>query len=690
MNNYLDKFRSGLRAVQSQQILQLLTKEKDNGNIASVEEFKVRLEELTSKLQSERLTPTVQLFLGRFQSLVDSESFNFMIDRIQDDLTAAYSEMNTIDEVLNAHETIINNVVIENLEVAINELDSRISSLEFINKNKEGFNNAIFNTFRITQNNKTGGKSGLFKDPKTGLTNLGSVEAKIDPIGEKLILAPEIESEYKASSVRQIFDFEAIASELDVEFEDSSLLNIIDSRPGTFWAQSILLSNSRNETGVLTKLEIDLGSVQSINFIEIEPFVLFPIELVGITIIDANNQPITILTEAVQINSANKFFFNAAAAKKVLLKFKNKSYSLVQFTTKPGSPIPELTRDLSNLDTSIQNISNDLNDLISSPLLKDSMELNDFIEEEKSFYEYLIGFDNIRLGLGNFDDTSIFVSRPETVKDIGSAAIQVSEKRPIGAIASTSIEYTADTYPQNYTDYFHASLEYYLIKKDYSSADVLLSSITVPVLPLGVENIRHERLLLTNKSSPSNTLNDIGFLQFYTLNNPYHSIDNPTGTIRVYRNGYLLENADLATGPNASTETDGWHLEEDLTQDTPGSEKAMRYYLRIQNPNDSNIYTVSYTPAISTINTVPNAINLGAYSIEEGIQLVDLSGDLGAWLGTDNIVYFKKTAEEIPIDYSTISLAVVLRRNSANVNLTPVLFDYLIATGNIDKNKFGD
>lgn len=689
MSTYIETFRSGMREVQSRQVLSLLTKEKDRGTITSVQEFKDRLQEVTTQLQSNTLTPTLTLFLAQFGEIIDSESYSFMIERIADDLEAAYEEMNSIDEVLSAHETIINDVVLKNLEIAVNQLESNIAAFEFLSKNQAGFDNAVFNTFRITQNNRTtSSRQVLFTDPKTGVTNLGNFSAFIDTIGEKLILKPQLEEYHTPATVRQVFDSEAIASELNVEFDGSNINNIIDNTTGTFWVQSTLLTEPRDETGVITKLEIDLGAVRSINFIQIEPISLYPLDVVSISIIDPNNQSSTILTNPVPVNNTNRFYFNTASASKVIVKFRNRNYGEVQFVTKPGSPIPELTRGLTGIDQTTENISEDLNNLATNPILKDALSITEFTGESQSFNEYLFGLDNIRLGLANFIDTSIFVSQSQKVNALGQLALRIHEKRPIGDINSADVEYTDVTYPTSYDDYYHGSLEYYVIKRDFSDADAILDLQMFPLVPLQTSAIRHETLYLSRKSSGSLSSNDTGILQHFTLNDPYHPIDNADGTVRVYRNGVLLPNADASTGPNAASEPDGWLVETNISEDQPGQGTRMQYAIQIQQPNPNNIYTVSYTPAKSTTNSIPNQTNLSSYLAEQGLRLVDLTGELKAWLGNNNIVYFRESKLGSEIAYSTINLVVMLRRNSANANLTPVLEDYLIATGSRDSSKF--
>ena len=674
-STYLDKFRSGLRAIQSRQILTLLTREKNKGAISSVEEFKSRLADLTSKLNSTTIAPTLQLFMAEIGDRIDSESFNFMLGRIEDDLVAAFQEANTIDEVIDAHETIINDVVLKNLELAINDLESKIDSLEFINKTSVGFDDAIFNTFRVTQNNRTSVDQGVvFTDPKTLIESGPGSEAFIDFIGEKLLLHTSLNKDNRIAGIRQIFDAEARQSELKVEFTNSNLNNIIDQRVGSFWIQSVLQSQPQTEAGILTKLELDLGSVQTINFLQLEPIILYPIDLYRISYLDENNQVKTILSNPIEIKSTNRLFFNTISVRKLIVTFRNRNYSQTQFEVKADSPLVSIVRDPLNSSLLIEAVKPDLQELVSNPRLKEILGLNtEGVSDRRKYYEYLIGFDNIKVGLNEFDENAIFISKTEKVNNCGQAAIKVLDRRPFSdTVDNVVIEYTEDTQPVGLDTYFHGSIEYYLIKRDYSSTDALLNTFYISVLPLNTSNIRHERLLLNKKSSPSLTTNDIGTLQFFTLNG--------FADVHVYRNGEELASFDLDP-----LETDGWEKDTANSVSDPGGEKRMSYSIRIQQPNPGDIYTVSYTPARSTSDIIPQDL-----SANPAVLMVDLSGFLDAWLGKNNVIYFADKKKGSQIAHSLLNLVIVLRRNSSNVTLTPVVEEYLLATGTKNNTKFGD
>lgn len=670
MGLYLDKFRSGLKEVQSRQILALVTKEKNQGQIGTVSEFTKRVEEVSAQLSSTTISPGLQLYLAELGKVISSETYNYMLDRIMDDLDAAYQELNTIDEVLAAHEFIINQVVINNLETSLNELEARIESLEFISNSDLGFADSYFNTFRTTQ--RGSGTEAVFIDPKTGIQNSPEVRADIDIQGERLLLKNELGTAATIRSIRQVFDSESTGTELSVDYEDSDINNIIDSTPGTYWVTSTMLSSSKDEDGVITKLEVNLQSASTINSLYISLLSYYPVELVSISYTDSNRQLQVLSSTATEIEGKLKVIFKSITTEKLYLTFRNKNYSLVQFEEAPPSVSPELSRDLSSFDTTVQSIQEDLNELLSSPRLATAAGVESPDLSTYSFYEYLIGFDEISVANTEFGEIGFYISPKQSFGAVRQVGIKTAEKRPLGSINFLSLDYITDTYTEQ-ADHLHGSIEYYILKADYNQAGSLIDSYSVPILPLIANKVVQERLYLSERSVSTNLLNDVGYLQFYT--------GEDTTNIKVYRNGSLIDNLD-----DTPSSAFGWTKNDTLSVDSPNQGTRMKYAIQISNPKASDIYTVTYTPALSTSDSVLND-NLVEYT-NEGIKYVDLLGDMGAWLGKDNTVFFKKTRKGQVVDRSDIWLIAVLRRNSANVNLSPVVEEYLIATSKFDASRF--
>ncbi len=665
MGVFLDKFTSNLRAVQSQQILRILQRERERGSITTVEEFQARLTELTTALLSAKIAPTLQLFEAKINDVIDSDTLNFMLQRVEDDLDAAFAEINTIDEVLVKHENLINDVVLKALEIGINELEARIRNFEFLAKTGSGFNIAQFNTFRISQDIDGDTKKLSVLDPKS-LNAFGPLEqCTVDLTGEKLVLGAKTLLKRNIASVRQIFDHEAIQSELDVRVPGVNLSNMIDETPGTFWAHTVLTSKSKKETGVITKLEVNLGAIQTIDYLELDPILFSPVEIISIQYLDPANQIQTILSTAVVLKQTTKLLFKTVATSKLYIAFRNRSASLVEFQERAGSPVITGIREALSTEELLEFMSDEATELISSPLLLDAVGLPESTTEDQKYWEYFIGFDTIRVGLIDYQSRGYYVGTALETGPVRQIALRVLEKRPYSTTPTGQIQYTDDV--DNGSYFFHGSHEYYIYKLDYAS-DTLVRSEIFPILPLAVDTIKHERLILNDRSVTTQAFNDIGSLQFFTV----HDTDD----ITVYRNGTALPSAD-----DDVMETDGWKMWPDTTETYPEQGSPMKYSIQIQRPGQNDIFTVSYTPAVSTVDLSFFGAAATSYTAPTGARLVDLTGSLSALLGKDNIIRTKDTVRGVKVDRSVVRLIVVMRRNSADSAITPVLEEYLLTLG---------
>src|SRR5688500_16419153 len=122
MGQYLDKFKDTIGKRQTQQILNLLNKRRNSGQIRTVEEFSQQMEDLIRELTETTLKPSLSLFQAEENNYIDSERQNFMLERVQDDLEAAFEEANNINEVQNAHQAVVRDVILKNLRSGIAEL----------------------------------------------------------------------------------------------------------------------------------------------------------------------------------------------------------------------------------------------------------------------------------------------------------------------------------------------------------------------------------------------------------------------------------------------------------------------------------------------------------------------------------------------------------------------------------------
>ncbi|RLC97648.1 MAG: hypothetical protein DRI46_12630 [Chloroflexi bacterium] len=693
-HSYLQKFRSALPTAQGNQILRLLITKKDKGEIRTVDEFKDRLKELTAELLAERITPTLKLYKAIGGEDISSEEYNDMLDRIKDDLEAGFVEADNIDEIIAAHHNVINSVALKALRFGINELESKISLYEFLNRSGKGFDDALFNTFRESQNLKTpraaSAASLVYVDPRTNQIITSDEDAQLDFIGERLILGAEDLKMLPVQEATWLANSNSIRSELDVSFPDSRVSNIVDGKNNSYWVIPILLQNIRRE-GVPMELNMRLSAAQDVNFVELEPACNYPMVLAGVDYMDANNVRQSLAVSEILLKAPTRINFKRITATSVILKFRQDNYDEIQFKQKPGeSNFHKAVLGESQDSVDLESVSTDLKDILSSDfILSDVMGVDTPFEPERKFYEYILGFDNIRLGFNTFQERSIYVSAKKEVAYPGQFGLRVVEQRPLQNAASSEIELVDFNYPvrsdANDLFFHHGTIEYWLTCQLYSEDDFLIDTLTVPILPLGASRVYHERVIFTKKSTATVPNPDMGSMIFFT--------EADATDVLVYRNGTLLRYGHTAAFdwefvPQQTYDTD-YHGDTlttegdtDITFTIPGAGQAMQRGIRIWGTvRPLDVYTISYTPKVSNTYVIP----LSGSSL---LDIVDLTGDKVVRMVQDNAVIFESFKKAYKIAKANTYLTVLMRRNSANLNFSPILEEYMLVTGSKNLDKF--
>jgi len=667
--SYLKKFRSTLPTSQGNQILKILIKKRDQGEIKSVDDFKKKLQDLTKVILNERITPTLKLIKAVAGEETSSEIYNEMLNRIEDDLLSAFAEGNNIEEILESHEQLIERVALNALRLSINELETKVSLYEFLNRDSTGFVNAIFNTFNLTEDFALPSSSRLagtlFVDPKTNeLVSEGEI-ARPDPIGEKLILS-STDTEIPIVSATWLSNENSTRSELDVEFEQSSISNVIDGTSNTYWIVPILRS-SVISPGVLLEMSLDLGSAKTINYVDIEPAVKFPMILESISYFVGSVETTLSISE-ISISRQIRINIPKIIADRVVLRFRQESCEETQFFIRPGES--NISRSLLDLKSTIDipSVATELTKTLSSDfILKDVLNLeSSSLGEKVKYYEYIIGFDNIRVGRSVFSKKSIFVSKKKTVDKLGQVGIRVKETRPVQPDSSSVVTYQSVSLKPDTTldDFYHGSIEYWILAQHFTANDTLIITDMLPILPVQATRIKHERLVL-NEVEYGTTTKNVGILWHYT--------NADSNDIEVFRNKTKL------------TYGVDWEFVSDTslsgsTITSPNSGSRMRRAIKIIgafSPVDD--LTVSYSPVVSNT-TVVSSTGLNNY--------VDLSGDTGARLSKDNSIVFSNIRKSLEVAKTDIYLIVMLRRNSTMVDCSPALEEYMLMFSNYDNDKF--
>jgi len=625
-SSYLDKFRSSLPTVQGNQILKILTYKRDSGEIRSVDEFKDNLRKLTQEILAERITPTLKIFNAIAGADTSSAQYNEMLDRIEDDLESIFAEADNIDEIIEGHHNLINNIALKALRYGINELESKIILYEFLNKNSKGFDDALFNTFResaiLNTSRSDNAASLVFVDPRKKEVISADEDAQVDLIGERLIIGADKEEYLTIRDAAWLSNSNSIRSELNVAFKNSRISNIIDSRNNTYWIAPILLSDI-SSTGVPLEVCLYMSAFQDVNFIEIEPASNFPMILTGIDYYDANNNCQSSSATSITVDKPTRINFERVTANSIILKFRQDNYREIQFTNKLGES--NLVRAILKESTDtvdMDSINEDLKELLTSDfILTDIMNVKDSNTDQSKYFEYLIGFDNIRVGFSTFDERSIFVSSKKKVVKPGQLALRVNEVRPIQVEGSSSITLEEYTYPAKSTaesqKFHHGSIEYWGILQFYSKDNYLISTDTIPLLPLSAQRVHHEQMVFTATTTNADNP-DAAQLMFYT--------EDDSSDVIVYKNKTALTYSDDWDFVD-SGESDVGHL----TITTSNAGNPMKRGIRIiSTVLPLNIYTVSYTPVVSNTHTLPSDTTL--------FDTVDLIGDESIRMVAQNAV----------------------------------------------------
>ena len=684
MGQYLDRFKSQVGQKQTEQILKLLNEQRNSGQIRTVEEFSKKLESLIRDLTSTTIQPISKMYEAEANKEINSESYNYMLDRAQNDLETAFTEAQNISEVQSNHETIIRDVALKNLKAGIAELEARISLYEFLNKDLRGFNNALFTTFRESKENRTFRGTNtftaiLFKDQKVGDITDQDEDASVELVGEKLTLAVESSTNYPIRNISQLFDDDTEQSELIVDPPNLSLSNLIDGTKETYWVQSLLYTTPREYVKV--KLDLDLGIVREIDHLEIEPATRLPLVLESISYLDHNNVVNVLNIDEQEFVSPIALEFQKISTSRIILTFRNEhpTFSTFQYDPVGNTLTNQSLQQQPGLTTPDLSVLNPILDtLLPSPRVKELLGITSNEVFTFDGYEFQTGFDNIRLGLSEYNSRSIYVSSPLKLAGAGQIGLKVIEKRPYTPVPTGDVLYTAETY--DYLDNnesggtnsrnFLGSIEYWIAKQDFTSTGSLFRTNVFPILPLNTERVHHERLVLNEQTNEDLYTKDTGTLNFFTT--------STDGDIKVYRNFQLLSLVvdDLS---------DGWQVIDDVSLRTPNQKTRMRFKIRINQPLATDIYTVTYTPVVSSTRSLPSTIE--EFAAIGGSQVVDLSGDLSIRSLSGQVISLDHIGEDQSNLDSEIYLIIILRQNTANAALSPAVEEYTLLTGYKDPTK---
>lgn len=551
--------------VQGTQVTKILGQLRDDGVIRTEEEYRAALNNLTAMIQGSDPVPMVKLFSAILNYYADSESFNWMLDRLVDDLTTGFTEADTIEALIEAHQKVYEEFTIAKLKQLIEQIREELALHTLLRRSQEGFSNIQFNTF--TQNSRSTPPTDVMAGQLYfDYSSNEDVEelAVIDVVNEALELAAS-PGTLLFTGVRVV---EEETTDTDVVYISPSdtLANMIDGRPNTFYVRPwFMLPENKPDAGVQIKIELDCGALRPINYLEIEPVADYPFQVTAIQYQDKQGN-----VESVELQEPGllgqdifrpvRYHFKEVDARLVWITCLQEHYTYINFHD--SSVIEDPEEDFQGTFLQSQMVRDAVDTLVqTNPFLEGLTNLFDPADPEQLLYQYIIGFDNITTGKLVYEDIGIFVGE----------RFEVARCRKIGL--DTDEAYTIEDLNDR-----RSSFEYWVYKQDYNAAGSPIGTTILPIMPLGQVRA-YERLELTEIGSGA-TVPNIGTTRFQA----HYGGSIPSGDeeVKVFLNG-----VELTYGA-----AEDWDFEDD------GVLGVVNYTrIKIHSALAGEIYTVEYTPA---------------------------------------------------------------------------------------------
>jgi len=658
MGRYLDKFRSTMPAVQGKQIIQMLGALKDAGTIRSIPEYNAKLQELSQYLRSTNPQPFFKFFQAQVGDIITSDKFNAMIQAARLDLEAAFGEANTIAEVLELHENLFKLTVLKALEQNLDDLEKAITQYEFLNAQIDKWDVIDFNTFNTLDGqalSRQSSDTSLFYDPIRHQSVSATEDCVVDVFGQQLVMPTSISESITITDVSILNDTETALSIRNVSSVTGNIQNIRDGKKLTYWLYPVLVDEPV-AGGIRIKLRLDLGGLRDLNTLQIEPASPTPMILEQITYMAPSGTMIDMSFDLL-ITSDVTLNIGRITASELILTFKQVTYEAAKYHRSPRSNMWErIWTDTSSPEIGdterLENIATELNDILQDSEIVAITDLpSRDVYEETTIYQYTFGFDNIRCYLNKYQSRGLFVSQPVKVESPGLIALRTTEEIPTTVINNVS-------YPA-------CSLEYYIVKQNYNTDGIVVDREVLPILPAASGlTIANERLFL-NKHDDS-AISNVCSLRF---------VPDLT-TAPVIKTNLISEltmgdedNGDFQARVIGGTWRDSWStLATDITASSLPA--PIEIQIKIHIPSPYTIYTINYV-ASSRDGDPQRDINPYVLLQDNGtLRCFENHGPYGT------------------IQAADVYLVIIMRNNSYDATITPVIEDYKLLISSHNSTKF--
>jgi len=491
MSKYLESFIQSVPAIQGQQIISVLNELRNNGTIRTVEEYRVQLQELTTILSQGKSVPISKLFLGGKGETIDSESFNFMLNRFSDDIDTLLNEISLIADTANAHRAIVRDKLIRDIELSISSLSVDIRKNEALANSGLGFSVVQYNDFssqdelRFVRSEERIA-ADLFYERRSKTVLGPEYDAAVNVISKAMTLPYEKSENHVITNIDIEYTTNSDVQYFNIDFPEFNLNVISDNTNETYWATSIMADQVISD-GASIELTVTIDGLREVSHIEVDPILYNDFYIEYISYIDSNDEQVEIIgsSDPVLINEPKRVSFSKITARKIIIGLLQKTHVETTYYTSDASTlydvkIRDAEMDVATLSSALyeQDPNQPIIELLSIPGETDQVQV--------SGYAYVIGLDNIRVGNATYTDTGIYASKPLKVDVPVLMALETSEMYDYISDEDSSLP--------------KGSIEYYIRKENYDLSDVLIDTEVFNILP-SLSSIVKKEYLVIDKGS---------------------------------------------------------------------------------------------------------------------------------------------------------------------------------------------
>jgi len=630
----ISKFASSMGASQSNQITALLQEGAEGGSFETGSDFQSHLQ-ILSELVSTNRVPIFTFFQVAALEVVDNSRINHPLRYVQLDMETVYSELNTIQDAIAGHATLMNQNIID-VKNSLATLDTRISTLEMLSFEYE-YNLAQFNTFNMlgsqTLPRTAPEAASLYTDDRLSTVMGISTELELDIHKEGLVL-PNVATQVPIVGIELLEGAGTTVSHLDVDPVDNSLDHVLVDGDSKYWVRSVLLLDQdpyHQHTppppeGVSAIIRILLGGFQSVNNIILTPFTSTNMKIEQISYHAASAPAGTfydLLAGAVTITETASMLFDSIQTDEILIKINQVSYA-------------ELSDFFYGQAPADQALAASMTALGSESGITIGAATSTTVEYSKGYF-YSMWFDFIGINDVDYSAQGIYVSQP------------LISTTPVVEVALRSgIRHSENSLGQQMD-----TVEFRIIKYNYdnSSPASLLYVEDIPIKTgAGLNNVPssiiHEALL-PNSSG-------VGILRIFP------KLDTPGGganTLKVYRDFTLLT---LGTDYKISWDNGGTFASSVVALVASSGSPSTPYprlYIQILGFSNTSNYTATYDVQTGVS---ANAINT-------------------ATMKDSSVSFSPRPDLEDQLSHSHIFLKIIVRSfDLLSTRSTPAILDYTL------------